>query len=187
MMEIWIAPGLIALLFVWVVVTYNDLITMRQRCDRAFADIDVQLKQRSDLVPNLVEAVRGYASHERGTLEVVIKARSVARSARTPGAQMQAESLLGDALGRLVAVAEAYPDLKASKSYSDLQDELADIENKISAARRFLNSAVSEYNASLEQLPTVFVASWLRFRAKTYFEATQDSRPMIERAPAVTF
>src|SRR5665213_2697664 len=127
--------------------TYNRLVGLRQRANQAFADIDVQLQQRHDLIPNLVETVKGYATHEKGTLEAVTAARAAAASATTVEGKVQAENLLTGALRQLFAVAEAYPDLKANANFLRLQDELADIENKLAAARRFFNNAVGEQNA----------------------------------------
>src|ERR1019366_3945368 len=128
----------------WLVSAYNGLVTMRQRYSQAFSDIDVQLKQRHNLIPNLVETVKGYAVHEKDTLEEVIKARTAALSAQGPAAQGAAESALGGALGRLIALGEAYPDLKANANFQQLQGELSDLENKIAASRRFFNNAVQE-------------------------------------------
>ena len=138
---------------------YNRLVALRQNANEAFADIDVQLKQRQDLVPNLVETVKGYAAHERGTLDEVTagprRGRSAPAASRT---EVQAENALTGALGRLMAVAEAYPDLKANQNFMQLQGELADLENKIAAARRFFNNAVGEYNASIQRFPAVLIA-----------------------------
>src|SRR6202041_3131623 len=140
-----IVLAVIVVFVLWAVAIYNGLISMRQRVNQAFADIDVQLKQRHDLVPNLVETVKGYASHERGTLDDVIKARSAAISAQGPG-QVAAENQLSGALGKLIALSEAYPDLKANANFQQLASELSDLENKIAASRRFFNNAVQEYN-----------------------------------------
>ncbi len=138
----WIVLGVIAVIAFFLFATYNRLVALRQRVDQSFADIDVQLKLRHDLIPNLVETVKGYASHERGTLEEVIKARNSAMSAQGPGQVAAAEQQLTGALGRLIALAEAYPDLKANANFQQLQTELSHIENKIAAARRFFNNAV---------------------------------------------
>jgi LemA protein len=166
---------------------YNRLVTLGRRCDQSFADIDVQLKQRHDLIPNLVETVKGYATHERGTLDAVMRARSAAQSAATPGAQMQAEAALGSALGRLMAVVEAYPDLQASANFSSLQDELSDIENKIAAARRFLNSAVGEHNGTMAQFPANLVAMLFGLKEKAFFDLGTEQRKVMDLAPAVKF
>src|SRR5436853_6655979 len=143
----WIVIGVIVLLVLWIIGIYNGLVALRQRVNQAFSDIDVQTKQRHDLIPNLVETVKGYASHERGTLEAVVKARNAAVSAQGGGvaAQAAAENALSGALRQLFALSEAYPDLKANQNFKELQAELADLENKIAAARRFFKSAVQEY------------------------------------------
>src|SRR6056297_975597 len=137
MTPLYVVLGLIVLLAVFIVGIYNGLVAKRQRCHQAFADIDVQLKQRQNLIPNLVETVKGYAAHEKETLDAVIQARQGAVNASTPGEMGAAEGILGQAIGRLFALAEAYPDLKANQNFLDLQDELAVIEDKIAAARRF--------------------------------------------------
>src|SRR3712207_508432 len=145
----WIALGLVALAVAALIVTYNTLVTLRARAARAYAEIDVRLKQRRDLVPNLMKAVEGYASHERGTLEAVVQARSEAVSARDPRQQASAEAALNGTLGRLMALAESYPDLKADQNFQRLQTDLAEVEDNLAAARRFFNNAVSEYNAAV--------------------------------------
>jgi len=165
---------------------YNRLVALRQNANQAFADIDVQLKQRQDLIPNLVETVKGYASHESGTLEAVTAARNAAASAGTVDQKVAAENQLTGALGRLMAVSEAYPDLKANANFMQLQGELADIENKLAAARRFFNNTVSEYNASIQQFPTVLYAGPMGFQAKTFFDLG-DNRAAAETAPQVKF
>ncbi|MFQ5564732.1 MAG: LemA family protein [Parvularculaceae bacterium] len=179
--------GFIVLVAVFVIAIYNRIVALNQRCDQAFADVDVQLKQRHDLIPNLVETVKGYASHERETLEAVISARNAAVEAKGPAAQGQAEGVLGAALGKLFALAEAYPDLKANTNFLELQRELADIENKIAAARRFFNNAVQEFNTSIQQIPGNLVAPLGNFHLKDYFEIPEASRASIEAAPAVEF
>ncbi len=166
---------------------YNRLVALRRRCDQASADIDVQLKQRHDLLPNLIETVKGYATHERGTLEAVMKARQAAMAAPAGAAQMQAEAALGGAIGRLMAVAESYPDLKASANFAELQAELSDIENKIAAARRFLNGAVTEYNTSREQFPANLVANMFGFAHRDEMAIDKGERAAIQAVPAVKF
>ena len=165
---------------------YNRLVGLRQNANQAFADIDVQLKQRHDLVPNLVETVKGYASHESGTLEAVTRARSAAASASTVEDKVQAENVLTGALRQLFAVSEAYPDLKANAGFMQLQAELTDIENKIAAARRFFNNAVSEYNASIQQFPAVLLAASMGFQQRAFFDLG-DNRAAAETAPQVKF
>ncbi len=176
-------------LAVLLVVIYNRLVALRQNVNNAFADIDVQLKQRHDLVPNLVETVKGYAAHERGTLEAVITARSNAVNAEKsgdPAAMGAAEGLLGAALGRLFALAEAYPDLKADANFRQLQTELSDLENKIAAARRFFNNSVNEYNTGREQFPAVLIAGPFGFGPRTFFDLG-EGRAAAEEAPKVSF
>lgn len=183
----WIVLGLLAAIVMVAIGIYNGLVGLRARMRQAFGDIDVQLKQRHDLIPNLVETVKGYATHERETLDQVIKARSAAVSAQgTPG-QAAAEGALTGALGRLIALGEAYPDLKANTNFQQLQTELADTENKIAAARRFFNNAVAEYNASRESFPAVLFASSLGFRPEQMFNLDEGERKATSAPPAVKF
>ncbi len=176
-----------AALVFFVISIYNRIVALSQRTEQAFADVDVQLKQRHDLIPNLVETVKGYASHEKETLDAVITARNAAQAAHGPAAQGAAEGVLGAALGKLFALAEAYPDLKANTNFLELQRELSDVENKIAAARRFFNNAVQEFNTSIQQIPGNLVAPLGNFTAKEYFEIPEDSREQIEAAPDVKF
>ncbi len=178
MTPLYVVLGLIVLLAVFVIGIYNGLVAKRQRCNQAFADIDVQLKQRQNLIPNLVETVKGYAAHEKETLDAVIQARQGAVSANTPGEMGAAEGMLGQALGRLFALAEAYPDLKANQNFLDLQDELAVIEDKIAAARRFYNSAVQDYNTAREQFPGSLVAGSFNFEPREFFDLGEDRATM---------
>ncbi len=166
--------------------TYNRLVGLRQRANQAFADIDVQLQQRHDLIPNLVETVKGYAAHESGTLEAVTNARAAAAGATSVDQKVQAENMLTGALRQLFAVAEAYPDLKANANFMRLQDELADIENKLAAARRFFNSAVSEFNAAIQQFPAVVLAGPMGFTERAFFDVGAD-RAAVAAAPRVKF
>jgi LemA protein len=182
----WIILGIVVVLLVWAVAVYNGLVAMRQRVNQAFADIDVQLKQRHDLVPNLVETVKGYATHERGTLEEVVKARNVAMAAQGPAQQAAAENMLSGALRQLFALSEAYPDLKANQNFQQLQSELSDIENKLAAARRFFNNAVQEYNTGIEQFPAALMAGPLGFQRREFFDVA-EARPQLEQAPSVKF
>jgi LemA protein len=168
------------------VATYNRLVGLRQNANSAFADIDVQLKQRQDLVPNLVETVKGYAAHERGTLDEVTAARNAAASATNVQDRVQAENALTGALGRLIAVAEAYPDLKANQNFLQLQSEITDIENKIAAARRFFNNAVAEFNAQIQTFPAVLFAASLGFTERDFFDLGAD-RTAASTAPQVKF
>jgi LemA protein len=185
----WIVLGVIVVVIVlWVIMIYNGLVSMRQRVSQAFADIDVQLRLRHDLIPNLVETVKGYAAHERGTLEAVIQARNVAVAAagRGPEAQAGAENMLSGALRQLFALSESYPDLKANANFQQLQAELTDIENKIAAARRFFNNSVSEYNTGIQQFPAVLLAGMFGFTQRTFFDLGED-RKAVETAPQVKF
>lgn len=183
----WIILGVVALVVIWGVVTYNGLVAMRQRTDQAYADIDVQLHQRHDLIPNLVETVKGYAAHERETLDAVVSARNQATQAKSPGEAAAAESVLTGALGRLFALAEAYPDLKANQNFLGLQRELANVEDKLAAARRFFNNAVQEYNAAIESLPAVLFARSIGFERREFFDVGESRRAEMSTAPQVKF
>jgi LemA protein len=182
----WIVLGVIVALVLWIIVIYNGLVAMRQRVNQSFADVDVQLKLRHDLIPNLVETVKGYAAHERGTLEAVVQARNAAMAAHGPAQQAAAENMLTGALRQLFALAEAYPDLKANQSFQQLQAELSDVENKIAAARRFFNNAVQEFNTGIQQFPAVLFAASLGFTPQTFFDVG-DERPQLEKPPQVKF
>ena len=171
----WIVLGVIVVIAFIAFAAYNRLVALSQRVNQAFADIDVQLKQRHDLIPNLVETVKGYAQHERGTLDDVIKARNAAMSAQGSAQVSAAENQLSGALGRLIALSEAYPDLKANANFQQLQSELSDIENKIAASRRFFNNAVQEYNTGIQQLPAALFAGTGRLRMS--IEALEASLP----------
>lgn len=179
--------ALIAVLVVYLISAYNGLVSLRQRCKQSFADIDVQLKQRQDLVPNLVETVKGYARHESSTLENVIKWRNAAATAQGPAAQSAAEAQLTQGIRQLVALAEAYPDLKANANFQQLQAELGDIENKIAAARRFFNNAAQEYNASRESFPAVLIANNFGFAPQDFFNLDEAERKAAKDAPKVSF
>ena len=165
---------------------YNRLVGLRQHVNQAFADIDVQLQQRGDLVPNLVETVKGYASHERGTLEAVTNARAAVSNAKSVDERVQAENMLTGALRQLFAVAEAYPDLKANTNFLQLQSELSDIENKLAAARRFFNNAVAEYNAGIQQFPAVLLAGPMGMKERTFFDLGEN-RAAYSAPPQVKF
>ncbi|MDB5598707.1 MAG: LemA family protein [Xanthobacteraceae bacterium] len=185
----WILIGVIVVIVVfvlWIVAIYNGLVAMRQRVNQAFADVDVQLKQRHDLIPNLVETVKGYATHERGTLEAVIAARNTAIAAPGIDQKVAAENMLSGALRQLFALAESYPDLKANTGFQQLQSELSDIENKLAASRRFFNNAVQEYNTGIEQLPAALFAGSFGFRPKEFFDLGEE-RKTLSSAPQVKF
>ena len=176
----------VALALLLTVGVYNRLVGLRQRANQAFADIDVQLRQRHDLVPNLVETVKGYATHERDTLESVTNARNAAVAAGDVEGKVHAENALTGALRQLFAVAEAYPDLKANQNFLSLQAELSDIENKLAAARRFFNSAVGEFNAAVQQFPAVLFARTLGFHEREFFDLCEE-RVAVEAPPQVKF
>jgi len=181
---LWILLGVVGLLVVFAAVGYNRLVRLRNEADTGWANIDVQLQRRGDLIPNLVEAVRGYAAHERGVFDEVTKARAALQQAQTPGAAGDANDILTAALGRLFAVAEAYPDLKASENFLRLQEDLTDTEDKISAARRYYNSTVMHYNTAIQSIPWVLVAKPLGFGAKEFFSAVGDTAvPQVSLTP----
>jgi LemA protein len=182
----WIVLAILVVLVIVAFGAYNRLVALGQRVSQAFADIDVQLKQRHDLVPNLVETVKGYAAHELGTLDDVVKARNAAMSAQGAAQVSAAETQLSGALGRLIALSEAYPDLKANANFQQLQTELADIENKIAASRRFFNNAVQEYNTGIQQLPAALFAGALGFTRKEFFDLG-EARAQMDQAPSVKF
>ena len=186
------------LLALFAIGEYNGLVTLRNRFKNAFAQIDVQLKRRYDLIPNLVETAKGYMKHESGTLEAVTQARNLAQTAGTraasnPGDPQSMKDLAGaeagltGALGRLLAVAEAYPDLKAHANFQQLQTELGDIENKIAAARRFFNNAAAEYNAARESFPNVLYAGGMGFGPQDFFTVEESERAAVNKAPQVKF
>jgi LemA protein len=183
----WVIIAIIVVAGLWLVMTYNGLVSLRQRCRQAFSDVDVQLKQRHDLVPNLVETVKGYAAHEKGTLEAVVQARNAAISAQGPAAQAAAEGALQGALRQLFALSEAYPDLKANQNFQQLQTELSDLENKIAASRRFFNNTAAEYNATRESFPAVLFAQSMGFSTQEFFNLDEAERKAVSSAPQVKF
>jgi LemA protein len=182
----WVVLGVIVVIVLWAISVYNGLVAMRQRTNQAFADIDVQLKQRHDLIPNLVETVKGYAAHERGTLEAVVQARNAAIAAPGVEQKVAAENMLSGALRQLFALSESYPDLKANQNFQQLQAELSDIENKLAASRRFFNSAVQEYNTGIQQFPAALFAGMFGFTQRTFFDLGEQ-RATLEQAPNVKF
>jgi len=177
---------LIVVVVLWGIVSYNRLVAMRQQCNQTFADVDVQLKRRHDLVPNLVETVKGYAGHERGTLEAVTQARNAAEAAQGVAARATAENLLSSALRQLFALSEAYPNLKASTNFQQLQAALADTENRLAAARRAFNAMVQANNSMVQQFPTVLMARAFGFAAHEFFNLG-DERQTVTQAPQVKF
>ena len=185
--------ALIVLLAIIVIVVmmgvgaYNRLVALRQNANQAFADIDVQLNQRHDLIPNLVETVKGYAAHERGTLEAVTEARNAAARATGPADKAAAEGALTGALRQVFALSEAYPDLKANANFIQLQGELSDIENKLAAARRYFNNAVGDYNASVQSFPAVLFAAGMGFKPRDFFDVGDEGRAQLSTPPEVKF
>jgi LemA protein len=186
-MTMIILLAIIALIVVYAIFVYNRLVSLSQAWKRAFADIDVQLRQRHDLIPNLVETVKGYAAHESGVFEKVTEARAGAMRASSVAEKGAAESALSGALGNLMAVAENYPQLKANQNFQQLQDELTDLENKIAAARRFLNNAVAEYNGAIQQFPAVMFAGAMGFQPAAMFELTAAEKADEIVPPKVSF
>src|SRR3981081_4095997 len=182
----WIVLGILVIAVLFAFGAYNRLVALSQRVGQAFADIDVQLKLRHDLIPNLVETVKGYAAHERGTLEAGVQARNAAVAAQGPAQQAAAENMLTGALRQMFALAEAYPDLKANQNFQQLQAELSDVENKIGAARRFFNNSVQEYNTGIQQFPAALFAATLGFSQRTFFDVGEE-RAAVEKAPQVKF
>ncbi len=172
--------GLVILVGAWLVVVYNGLIKARNRTDEAWADIDVQLKRRHDLIPNLVSTVKGYATHERELFENVTQARSQAMQAQSPKDQAQAENMLSDTLKSLFAVSENYPDLKANQNFLELQRELTDTEDKIQAARRFYNGNVRDFNTKIQVFPTNLIAGMLKFNDYEFFEVEESEKENVE-------
>jgi len=168
--SLWIIIGLAVIIFLWLIGIYNGLIRLKNRTNEAWSDIDVQLKRRYNLIPNLVESVKGYAKHERELFEKVTKARTAAMGAQTVEEHGQAENMLAGALKSLFAVAENYPDLKANQNFLELQRELSDTENKIQAARRFYNGNVRDFNIKIQKFPNNLVAGTLGFKKRDFFE-----------------
>ena len=176
----------VVILPAWLVSMYNSLVKMRNNRENAFADIDVQLKQRHDLVPQLVETVKGYAAHEKDTLERVINARNGAIGAKTIDEKIVAENALSSALSGLKITLEAYPDLKANQNFLQLQEEIADLENKLSSVRRYFNSATKEYNNAVETFPSNILAGMFGFRKEVMFDLGEQ-RAALEEAPKIKF
>jgi len=183
---VWLIVLLVVVLLVLIglVVLYNRLVRARNRVDNAWAQIEVQLKRRWDLIPNLVETVKGYAAHERGTFEAVTQARTAAQQAKTPAEVAQAEGILGAALGRLFAVAEAYPELQADENFRQLQSELAETENRIAVSRQVYNDTVLTYNNAIQTFPAVTVARSFGFTPREFFEVEEAAQ---REAPVVDF
>lgn len=174
---------IVVLVVIFGVVTYNKLVSLRNRVENGWSQIDVQLQRRNDLIPNLVETVKGYAEHERSTFEAVIQARSASQAAGTPHEQAEADNMLTGALRQLFAVAEAYPDLKANQNFMQLQEELTATEDKVSYARQFYNDTVNKYNTAIQKFPAVLIAGPTGFSEREFYEAEETAREV----PQVSF
>ena len=183
MEALWIVLGIVVLAAIFGVISYNRFVSQKQLIKDSWANIDTELRRRYDLIPNLVETVRGYASHERETFEAVTNARSRAQAAQGPAEQSAAEGILGQALGRLLAVAEAYPELQADENFRQLQDELAQTENRIAVSRQVYNDTVLTYNTAIQTFPGLLVAGPFGFARKDFFELEGEAR----EAPRVSF
>lgn len=170
----------LVLIILSIISTYNELVRLRNKVKDQWSQIDVQLKRRCDLIPNLVETVKGYAKHEKGTLEAVIKARNTFLSAKTPEDEMKASKEVTSALTKLFALAEAYPDLKANENFTSLQNTLSETEDKISYARQFYNDNVMNYKNKIEMFPSNIVAGIFNFKPEPFFEATEEERKNVE-------
>lgn len=175
MFTIYIVLGLVALLVVVIIGIYNSLISRRNRIDEAWSDIEVQMKRRYDLIPNIVETVKGYAAHEKGIFENVSRVRAMAMGAKTTGEHAKAENMLTDTLKSLFAVAEAYPELKANTNFLELQRELSDTENKVQSARRFYNGNVRDYNTFIQSFPSNFIAEAFGFISREFFNLENEA------------
>ena len=185
-MTILIVIIVIAIVGIWLVSLYNRLVKLRNNRENAFADIDVQLKQRHDLIPQLVATVKGYAAHEKETLDRVVSARNGAMTAQTIDDKIKAENLLSAALNGLKVTVEAYPDLKANQNFMHLQEEIADLENKLAAVRRYFNSATRELNNAVETFPSNLVAGMFGFKKESMFDLGEQ-RTSLEEAPKINF
>lgn len=186
-MSLWIILGVIVVLVIIVVSMYNSLVKLRNNRENAFADIDVQLKQRHDLIPQLVDTVKGYATHEKETLDRVIQARNGAVSAKTIDEKIVAENQLSSALSGLRITLEAYPDLKANQNFLQLQEEISDVENKLAAVRRYFNSATRELNNAVQTFPSNLIAGTFGFHKEIMFDLGTDQRANLEEAPKISF
>ena len=179
--------GIIVLFVLWLISKYNLLVKLRNNRENAFADIDVQLKQRHDLIPQLVATVKGYADHEKETLDMVVSARSGAMNAKTIGDKIAAENALSSALAGLKITVEAYPNLKANTNFLQLQDEIADIENKLASVRRFFNSATKELNTAIEMFPSNIIAGMFGFHKEVMFDVGEAERKELDKTPEIKF
>ncbi len=187
MIAIFIILGVIVLLVIWAISIYNNLVKLRNNRENAFANIDVQLKQRHDLIPQLVATVKGYAQHEKELLTKVTEARAAAMSATGINDKIQAENQLSSALAGLKVSLEAYPDLKANQNFLQLQGEISDIENKLAATRRYFNTATRELNNSVQTFPSNILAGMFGFHKEPMFEVPKEDRATLEKAPEISF
>lgn len=187
MIALWIVLGIVAVIGIFLWTTYNGLVTLKIRVDEAWSDITVQLKRRADLIPNLVNTVKGYASHESGVFEKVTEARSAILGAGTPKEAAKADNMMEDALKSIFAVAEAYPDLKASTNFSELQAELTDTEDKIQASRRFYNGGVRDLNTKIALFPNNVFAGVLGFKEREFYDVDDAERATVEKPVDVKF
>ena len=176
MVALIVVVVLVVLIGIYLMVSYNGLVSLRNKIENAWAQIDVQLRRRYDLIPNLVETVKGYAAHERETLDAVVKARNAGISAAGPHDQAEAENQISGALRQLFALSEAYPDLKANQNFGQLQEELTGTEGRIAYARQFYNDTVYRYNTKIQSFPQNILANMFRFREREYFQADDESR-----------
>ncbi len=187
MIVLWIVLGLIVLLAFYLIAVYNGLVKLNVRVEEAWSDITVQLKRRYDLIPNLVNAVKGYAAHESGVFEKVTEARASAMNAQGPAETAKAENMLSDTLKSLFAVAEAYPDLKANENFRHLQEELVDTEDKIQASRRFYNGSARDLNIKIKVFPNTLFAGMLGFKEREFFELDEAENAAVQNPVAVNF
>ena len=186
MISLWIFLGLLGIIIIWAISKYNLFVKLRNSRENAFADIDVQLKQRHDLIPQLVATVKGYASHEKETLDRIVSARAGAVNARNIDEKIVAENALSSALAGLKVTVEAYPDLKANTNFMQLQEEISDIENKLASVRRFFNSATKELNTAIEMFPANIIAGMFGFKKEMMFDLGSE-RKTLEQTPQISF
>lgn len=187
MVIVWVVLGVVVVIAVYLIAVYNGLVKLNVRVEEAWSDITVQLKRRYDLIPNLINTVKGYAKHEKGVFEEVTKARSEAMNAKSPAESAKAENMLSDTLKSLFAVAENYPDLKASQNFQQLQTELVDTEDKIQASRRFYNGSARDLNIKIKVFPNNIFAGILGFKAREFFEVEGAEAEAVQQAPKAEF
>ena len=183
-MKGYIVLGIVILLIIilvgWIIKTYNNLVQLRNKVKDQWSQVDIQLKKRFDLIPNIVETVKGYAKHEKDTLQAVIEARNVALGAKTPSDEINADNNLSSALNKLLALSEAYPELKADSNFKNLQENLKEVEDKISFARQFYNDTVLKYKNAIEMFPTVLIAGMLGFKQEQFFEVSDAEKENVK-------